>query len=53
MTGTLVVASITQASAQDTTMHLTLKQSLQLGLEKNVSIQNAGLEQQKIGYQLT
>ena len=53
MIGTLVVASIIQASAQDTTMHLTLKQSLQLGLEKNVSIQNAGLEQQKIGYQLT
>jgi outer membrane protein TolC len=53
MIGMFVVIWVVQASAQDTTMRLTLKQSLQLGLEKNVSIQNAGLEQQKIGYQLT
>ena len=53
MIGVLVVRGIIQVSAQDTTMHLTLKQSLQLGLEKNVSVLNAGLEQQKVGYQLT
>lgn len=52
ITGILVIFGILQASAQDTIMYLSLKQSCQLGIEKNVNVQNAGLAQQKAGYQL-
>ncbi len=52
ITGVLVILGILQVSAQDTLMYLSLKQSCQLGIEKNVNVQNAGLEQQKTNYQL-
>lgn len=40
------------AAAQDSTMYLSLKRSCQLGIEKNVNLQNADLDQQKSHYQL-
>jgi outer membrane protein len=52
ITGAMVISGILHASAQDTTMYLSLKQSCQFGIEKNVNVQNAGLEQQKTNYQL-
>lgn len=53
-TGVLVSLGIVQfsASAQETITILSLKQSCQMGIEKNVNVQNAGLEQQKARYQL-
>jgi len=47
-----MVLGVLQVSSQDTTLYLSLKQSCQLGIEKNVSVQNAELEQQKTSYQL-
>ena len=52
ITGLLVIFVMVQASAQDSITSLTLIQSCQLGIEKNINIQNAGLEQQKNHYQL-
>lgn len=43
---------VQQASAQETVLSLTLKQSCELGVEKNVNVKNAVLEEQKAGYQL-
>jgi len=40
------------AKAQDSTMYLSLKQSCILGIEKNIMLQNAKLDQQKSHYQL-
>jgi outer membrane protein len=48
----LVILGVLQVSAQDSAMHLSLKQSCQLGIDKNVNVQNAGLEQQKTTYKL-
>jgi outer membrane protein len=48
--GVLVILTGSQLSAQDTIMYLSLKQSCKLGIEKNVNILNAELEQQKTGY---
>jgi outer membrane protein len=50
--GVLLIYGILHASAQDTTMYLSLKQSCQLGIEKNVNVQNADLERQKTNYKL-
>ncbi|MBN1789619.1 MAG: TolC family protein [Bacteroidales bacterium] len=50
--GMLVILGILQASAQDTTIYLSLKQSCQMGIEKNVNVQNSDLERQKTNYQL-
>lgn len=52
ITGILVIFGLLQASAQDTIISLSLKQSCQFGIEKNVDVQNAALEEQKTGYQL-
>ena len=52
ITGALLILGILQASAQDTATYLSLKQSCQLGIEKNVNVLNGGLEQQKTTYQL-
>ena len=48
----LVLFVIFHASAQDSIVSLSLSQSCQLGIEKNVNVKNAGLEQQKTRYQL-
>lgn len=48
----LAFFSIVHAKAQDTTMVLSLKQCYELGIEKNVNVQNAGLDQQKNRFQL-
>ena len=48
----LALLGIVQASAQNSINFLSLKQSCQMGIEKNVNVQNAGLEQQKTHYQL-
>jgi outer membrane protein TolC len=50
--GLLVILGIAKASAQDTSMYLSLKQSYQMVIEKNVNVRNADLERQKINYQL-
>jgi outer membrane protein TolC len=50
--GVLGVMHGSPGAGQDTVQHLSLKQSCQLGIEKNVNVQNATLEQKKIGYQL-
>lgn len=50
--GLFAIFGLLQVSAQDTITYLSLKQSCQLGIEKNVNVQNAGFEQQKSLYQL-
>ena len=52
LTGVLVIIGILPASAQSSTLVLSLKQSCQLGIEKNMNIKNAGLEQEKTRFQL-
>lgn len=51
-TGMLLIAGILPAPAQDSTLTLSLKQSCQMGIEKNVNVRNAGLEQDKVRFQL-
>ena len=48
----LLIFGILPASAQDSTLVLSLKQSCQMGIEKNVNVRNAGLEQEKTRFQL-
>ncbi|HBL78395.1 MAG: hypothetical protein A2W90_15935 [Bacteroidetes bacterium GWF2_42_66] len=50
--GMLLIFGILPASAQDSTLVLSLKQSCQMGIEKNVNVRNAGLEQEKTRFQL-
>ncbi len=52
ITVSLVILGLLRAEAQDTTVCLSLKQSCQMGIERNVNVQNAGLEQQKVRFQL-
>jgi outer membrane protein TolC len=48
----LLMSLVLQSSAQETTTTLSLKQSCQLGIENNLTILNAALEQQKTNYKL-
>jgi outer membrane protein len=48
----LLMPGAMQTLAQDSVVRLSLKESWQLGIEKNVYVQNAGLERQKTYYQL-
>lgn len=48
----LFISAMIQLLGQDTRMSLSLKQSCQLGIEQNVNVQNAALEQQKARYRL-
>jgi outer membrane protein TolC len=48
----LFFPGILQVSGQESTQFLTLKQSCQLGIENNVNVLNAELEQQKTNYRL-
>ena len=50
--GMFAILGILQASAQDTIICLSLKQSCQMGIEQHVHVQNAALERQKSDYQL-
>lgn len=52
LVGLFAILGLLQVSAQDTITYLSLKQSCQLGIEKNVNVQNAGFEQQKSLFQL-
>jgi outer membrane protein len=49
----LALTGVLQATAQDSIMKLSLRQSCQLGIEKNVNVKNAGLEKRKSQYQLS
>ena len=48
----LLLLGILQASGQETTRYLTLKQSCQLGIENNVNVLNAALENQKANFHI-
>lgn len=48
----LLISVITSLSAQDTGMPLSLEESCRLGIRRNVTVQNAELEQQKARYRL-
>jgi outer membrane protein len=48
----LLFIGILKVSGQEPTQYLTLKQSCQLGIENNVNVLNAELEQQKTNYRL-
>ncbi len=48
----LFIFVVIQLSGQDAKMSLSLKQSCLLGIEENVNVQNAALEQQKARYRL-
>ena len=52
ITGIIAALTILQAPAQDTTMPLSLNQACQLGIEKNINVQNAELDRQKSRFQL-
>ena len=49
----LVFLGIIQARAQDTISYLSLKQSCQMGIERNIETKNAVLENQKTRFQLS
>lgn len=48
----ILFLGILQVSGQEATNYLTLKQSCQLGIEHNVNVINAELEQQKTNYRI-
>jgi outer membrane protein TolC len=50
--GTVVLTACIPISAQDSTMSLSLAQACKIGIDKNVNLQNARLEQQKMHYKL-
>ncbi len=52
ITGILVLFALLGIKAQDTLIGLTLNQACMLGIEKNVNVQNAELDQQKARFQL-
>ncbi len=47
------IVGILHIKAQDSIMNLSLKQSCQLGIERNTDVKNAGLDKQKGQYQIT
>ena len=49
--GLIVLTGGMRANTQDTVQYLSLRQSCQLALEKNVNVQNAELEKQKTHFQ--
>jgi len=48
----LLLSGILQVSGQDSTRYLSLKESCKLGIENNVNVLNAALEQKKTNYRL-
>lgn len=51
MTTMMLVLGVVGIYAQDSTLYLSLKQSCQMGIEKNADVQNAVLDQRKTAYQ--
>ncbi|MGV8096895.1 MAG: TolC family protein [Mangrovibacterium sp.] len=51
-TAAFLLGGSVSVSAQDTTLYLSLRQSCLMGIEKNVNVENAELEQQKTRFQV-